>query len=552
MARRWLAAGLLLLFFALALSSARGDSPTMDEQNHIARGLAFLRTGDPRLSVEHPPLVNVLSALPLLTQPIVLPTDDWSWEVGEWYRFADLLLWQANQDVARMVFLARLPIMLLGTMLGALVYRVTASMFGRGRAPCLALVLYVLDPNILAHSRYATTDLGVTAFLFLAMAALWWADRSEYRPAPVILAGCAYGLALGSKLSAATFAPVMACMMFARLIQRQRTGEMGTAAAGLRLATLAPVSALLVLWATYGFQIGPVREGGAAVPMPLFWRGMATMLDFSSGGRPAFLLGHFSAEGFRAYFPVALGVKTPLPSLLLLAASIAWFAWKLLRRLGGRPVGSQGRCWSLLCLLLPALFYFLLSTQSSLNLGYRHLLPTLPLLYAFVGGQVAQFRWQESLGRSALALLLAWLALGNLLIFPHYLSYFNELVGPKSGYQVLVDSNVDWGQDLLRLRSWMEEQKVERVKLAWFGSAYPAYYGIDYDPLPGLPHHFDLWEALPFDPEQPEPGIYVISASMLQELHRRDEDKTAFGYFRVREPDDRVGYSLLIYRVGVP
>ena len=140
---------------------------------------------------------------------------------------------------------------------------------------------------------------------------------------------------------------------------------------------------------------------------------------------------------------------------------------------------------------------------------------------------------------------------GNLAIYPHYLSSFNELVGPANGYRVLVDSNVDWGQDLKRLRGWMQENGVARVKLAWFGSAYPDYYGIAYDPLPGLPRHFELWEALPFDPAEPEPGVYAISVSILQEIHRRDEDKTAFAWFRAREPDDRVGYSILIYRVGI-
>ncbi len=116
---------LLLIFFALAMDSARGDSPTMDEQNHIARGLAYLRTGDPRLSTEHPPLVNSLCALPLLTQPVRLPTDDWSWSAGEWYRFADQLLWYANDDAERIVFLARLPVMFLGLLLGAFLYRAT-------------------------------------------------------------------------------------------------------------------------------------------------------------------------------------------------------------------------------------------------------------------------------------------------------------------------------------------------------------------------------------------------------------------------------------------
>ena len=99
--RLWLAVVAVLLYFALAVGSLVGDSPTMDEQNHIARGLAFLRTGDPRLSLEHPPLINSLSALPLLTMPdLRLPTDHPSWERREgWYEFADLFMWQYNHDV---------------------------------------------------------------------------------------------------------------------------------------------------------------------------------------------------------------------------------------------------------------------------------------------------------------------------------------------------------------------------------------------------------------------------------------------------------------------
>ena len=114
----WLAVPFIWLFFWLALSSMVWDSPTMDEQNHLARGLAFLRTGDPRLSLEHPPLVNSISALPLLTLPTVeLPLDDPSWDRQPpdvyWYIFANKLLWEYNQDVTRMIFLARFPIVFL-------------------------------------------------------------------------------------------------------------------------------------------------------------------------------------------------------------------------------------------------------------------------------------------------------------------------------------------------------------------------------------------------------------------------------------------------------
>jgi hypothetical protein len=514
----------------------------MDEQNHMARGLAYLRTGDARLSVEHPPLVNVLSALPLLTDSVELPTDDWSWEAGEWYRFADRMLWHGNQEVDRLVFLARLPVMLLALLLGAFLHRVVRQWYGEGAA-LLALVLCAFDPNILAHARYATTDLGCAAFAFLAGVALWRAMRSDFGIPWVLLAGGAFGLALSAKLSAAAFGPVFGMMALAYLVHLWRRNRRGAVVAGLRLGLLYPVTALLMVWAVYGFEWGTLPDGGPAVPMPTFWRGVEAIFGFSGGGRPAFLLGHFSAEGFWTFFPIAFAVKTPLPTLLLIIWSLGLLAARMAKGRGSEIWGPAA------FLIVPPTFYFLISTQSALNLGYRHLLPILPYLYAFVAGQVGG----RSTGRKrvwVLRALLLWLVVGNLLIFPHYLSYFNEIVGPKNGYQVLVDSNVDWGQDLKRLRGWMDREGVERVKLAWFGSAYPEYYGIAYDALPGLPHHFDLWESLPFDPEEPEAGIYAISVSILQELYRRDEDKTAFAWFRAREPDDRVAYSILIYRVS--
>jgi hypothetical protein len=128
------------------------------------------------------------------------------------------------------------------------------------------------------------------------------------------------------------------------------------------------------------------------------------------------------------------------------------------------------------------------------------------------------------------------------------LSYFNLAAGgPANGGRILIDSNIDWGQDLFRLQDWMAENEVEQLKLSWFGTADPAYYGLAYDPLPGLPRHFDLWWDVPFNPADPEPGIYAISLSNLWELPL--EEKVVFPWFRRREPDDRVGYSILIYRV---
>jgi hypothetical protein len=108
--------------------------------------------------------------------------------------------------------------------------------------------------------------------------------------------------------------------------------------------------------------------------MPTFWAGIEQILNISGGGRPAFLLGRFSSEGFPTYFPVAFLAKTPLPILLLLPIA-AFFLVK--------DKTTRGQA---LFLLLPAVIYFLLSTQSSLNIGYRHLLPVLPFILVLISG----------------------------------------------------------------------------------------------------------------------------------------------------------------------
>jgi 4-amino-4-deoxy-L-arabinose transferase-like glycosyltransferase len=555
----WLVVAAVLLFFFLAVDSAVGDSPTMDEQNHIARGLAFLRTGDPRLSLEHPPLINALSALPLLTMPeLRLPTDHPSWERREgWYEFADLFLWQYNHDVARIVFLARLPVIFLLLGLGLAGYRFAHSLW-RGAAGLVALTLLLFEPNLLAHGRYATTDLGGTLFTFLATALLWrlWQEPERWNWRRWAWAALAIGLAFGSKMSALGFAVVWSGLAVLPLYP---AGGRGAArAAALRLAQLAAAGlmALFVVWALYGFQWGAFQfispELQAlnrwAGPMPTFWAGVEQIALLSGGGRAqSFLLGRFSDTGFLAYFPVAFAVKTPLVVLAAVALAAVW----LLR--DGR---TRRRA---LFLLLAGLLFFGLTMTGALNIGYRHALPMLPYLLVLAAGLAGpELAGRRLLGRSAFSLRRVAVAAAlltvavALCIYPHYLSYFNPLAGgPANGYRVLIDSNVDWGQDLLRLRRWMAETGVTSVRLGWFGTADPGYYDVAYEPLPGLGRDtfFRLWWDTPFDPAKPEPGIYAISATSLWETPLRPEEKRVYAWFRDRQPSARVGYSILIYDV---
>jgi len=534
---RFLAALLLLSFFALALTSAIQKSPTMDEQNHIARGAAYLGTGDPRLSVEHPPLVNVLSALPAhLLLDLTLPLDTVWWEAGEWYHFADLFLWQVNGDFRQIVFLARLPIIGLGMLLVSLVFRWASEILGPWGG-LVAALFCGLDPNILAHTRLATTDLGGTFFIFFAAYAFW---RLLSKPSVgrVIIAGLALGLAFSAKLYALLFAPIFACLLLVRW-WRKRDGVFLLRAAGLM--TLLAGIALFVVWGVYGFQVGSLNGGEFVVPAAPYIKGVKAILSFAGGGRPGYLLGDVSKQGWWYYFLVAFLVKTPLPTLLALGLAIYSAIQYRIRSL-------WGIAWS-------PLLYFLVLTFSRLNLGYRHLLPVLPFLAVYLGrlsdlsgGAIFAIN-RLSVGKWITLFLGVALVVSTLVIYPHFLSYFNPIAGgAENGWHVLVDSNIDWGQDVELLRRWVAEEGIGQIRLGLFGTAHPEAYGIDCILLPGTPHGGLLWNDPPFDPNQPEPGIYVISVTNLVGLNASDGNP--YAWFRSRSPDEKIGYSLFVYKVG--
>jgi len=147
-----------------------------------------------------------------------------------------------------------------------------------------------------------------------------------------------------------------------------------------------------------------------------------------------------------------------------------------------------------------------------------------------------------------LAVLMGWYALGSVLVYPHFLAYFNELAGgPEGGWRYLADSNIDWGQDAVLLQRYLDAQGVDRIKLAWFGESRPEYYGVDYEPLPAWPPNRENVTARTFSPVAPAPGVYAISATNLQGVLLDDHD--TYAWFRHREPVDKIGYSVFVYRV---
>jgi hypothetical protein len=525
---------LLLVFFGQAAVSASVKSPTFDEEFHVARAYAYVAAGDLRMQQNHPPLVSALSGLPLLLMPdLQSPAAIGGWDDAFLFTFADELFWRLGYDVDKILFLARLPIMLLGMLLGAFVYRWAREMYGAATA-AVATTLYSFSPNLLAHTRLVTTDLAVTAFVFIAFYALWCYLR---RPSAVrlLLAGLAVGLALSAKLSATLLVPLFVLLALLdawRGNGRVRQGVGRYISALGRCALLFTVAGIVV-WAFYRFAIGKWPGIGLAVPAPAYVQNFRTVIGHAERGHGAFLAGQVSMHGWWYYFPVTLLLKTPLPTLGLLGLA----AWDTVRR----------KRWveEATVLLFPTA-YFIFALTSSLNIGYRYILPIAPfvLLYAGKVGSVAWLHAPWIRHRLLPALMLVYAGV-TVWLHPHYLAYFNLLAGgPGGGYRYLVDSNLDWGQDLKLLKVFLDERDVDELWLGYFGAADPAYYGIRYRPI------FPTGLSMPSDdfaPLSPAPGWYAISATVLQGPFSEEPD--ILDWFRRHAPLGKVGYSIFIYHV---
>ena len=477
-----LASLLLILFAAQVALGSPANSAAFDEEYHLAAGYAYLRTGDPRLATEHPPLVNLWNALPLAFLNPKLPLESPAWQNAIPDDFGDVFLWQANTDQAvRIVLLGRLPIMALGVLLGAVVFRWATDLFGPS-AGLLALALYAFDPNLIAHSRLSTTDLGLAAAMTFAMWRLWaWLEKPTRLN--LVLVGVAAGAAMTAKFTGLMLAPmfVLVALIHPPLQSRMMFRRL------LSLA-IAGLVALLVVWAVYGFEIR------AGLPAATYWRGLIKIWTEYSQGYPTFLLGQVSRTGWWYYFPVTFALKTPLPTLILLVAGVALSI-------------TRGTWQRASAVLIPPALSMAAAMFSPLTIGYRHILPVLPFVI-IVAGNTANFgtvwlkpdeyaKTQISSPRHLVTLspyllvtaLLIWQLASAALIFPHHLSYFNELAGgPANADKILVDSNLDWGQDLPALKAWMDTNGIDHVNLSYFGTALPGVYGVRYWPLPGFLH----------------------------------------------------------------
>ncbi len=489
-----LAAG--LVFLCLCLDAAHLETPTVDEFAHLPAGAVYLDQGNFTLFAKNPPLMKMLMALPLtLRSELQVPAPgaqdlDQGW--GPW-RYADRFARANGSDFLKLFFPARVVVILFGLGTGALLGLWAAQLFGT-RAAAWTTALFFTTPVVLAHAHLATVDV---ACMFSVLLSMYLLRGACIQPtlARFALAGAAWGVALSIKYTALLLAP--AVLLLVLVWRRARPGR-----ALLEIA-LVGACALLTVNLTMGFSgafmplenfqlvsgfgqsLQQFLPGALPVPLPAdYLVGFdAVKLDTERGEFGSYLLGEWSREGRWYHDPVAFLSKTPLPVLALLGVGIA-----LPRRFFSRERLSARELATVLIPIL-ALGTALIGLNRA-KLGIRYLLPLLPFLYLLIAGVFAGLR-----GRAAFwvpALSLAWVAISVAFTHPGYLSHFNLAAGGESrGHRILIDSNLDWGQDLYRLPGALAEfdldPKAAPVHLLYFGHVDPALYGIEYRLVPPRP-----------------------------------------------------------------
>lgn len=552
--------GALLLLMAVNLFAAISrKSITNDEIVHIPAGYYHLVAGEFQLNNEHPPLVKMWAALPLLIvqpdEPPAPKTEDENFMERTWgfhERF-----WQANQARFQTVtFWPRLMMIPITLSLGALIFVFARKLFGK-TAGLFALALYVLEPTVLAHGRVVHTDVPAALAYLLFFFAL-----HRYSEAPgtkrALILGLVCALALLTKFSMLVLVPVLAIYFLVRLFiewrDRKQRMQILVHSALITEIVLFLVNAAYyfqrpaleasdVRWvamkspALLGFVTTFVRLASYLVPTYYLF-GVYNIELHNHFGHATSLLGQYNDLGWWYYFPVAFALKTTIPFLLLVIVGFGWSVLRFVRR-----------DWRFLWIVVPVGIYLAISLTSHINIGIRHFLPVYPFLFIAGGALLAHLlKSRRTVGITVLVVLFGWMGFEAVRTFPNYTPYMNQLASSHPRWYYLSDSNVEWGDDVNALADYLKARGETKVSAALSaGWSTLGRYGVDYLDMVSLPPD-----------KTPETRYVAIGASFLNGsvipgdenvIGRRSFERTnLFARYRDRKPEAVFGNSIYLFR----
>lgn len=586
--------------------SALTHSPVVGECGHVAAGVSHLVLGRFDLFRVNPPLVRTVAAIPVV---ITSPSVDWSWYdsnplirsehvVGNDYLRANAA------NVFSLLRLARwmcIPF----SILGGFVCCCWARQLYGPYAGIVSLALWCFSPYLLGNAALITPDAHSASLGMVACYLLWrWLRQPNWWRAS--LAGTALGMAELSKFTMLILYPAWPVLWLVyRLNSRQSPDGRQWIREGFMLSVLMLLSGYIVnigygcegsfqRLGQYRFQTAMFtglhldeipRDGGnrfadswlGALPIPLprnYVQGIDTQRYDFERGLSSYLCGEWADYGWWYYYLYALAVKLPLGTWCLIAIAIGATIWQ-------RGYSASWRDESVVLTPFVVILVFV-SSQTGFSVHSRYIIPALPFLFVWTGKVARVFEMRPSTRTrlviaAAVIVALAWSIGSSLAIYPHSLSYFNELAvvlptradvsfprpvcandenkgvlsqivnaGPCNGPRHLLDSNIDWGQDLLFLKDWLDEHCDVRLDgLAFWGSYSAPLGGIVETPLPpsspcqqDSPNQYN-------DQRGPKPGWYALSVNY---IYSRDQQ---YRYFLNFQPVAMAGYSIYIYHITI-
>ena len=595
-------AGVVGLTTVLAIASVWDDSVIVDEVPHIGAGYSYLVKKDMRLNPEHPPLAKDLAAIPLLFLNLnqeAFTTRFWQADVNGQWEFGRYLMFNSGppsreasdgqgNDADQIKHWAKLPMLLFFILSAALVFAWANRLYGRAGA-MIALTLFSFSPTVIAHWRFVTTDMRA---LFWVLFGTYFFLKYLRQPnrKNLIVSGAFVGIALLTKFSTFLILPYLGLLAAVYGFVKNAGGSFRAKIfCALRFALYAflifLIGFLIVVWPVYYFHIydyPPARQhqdtqfllgsfGNRPLAEAVVWMsdkpvirapaqyllGLLMVVQRSAGGNTTYFLGEVSAAGWHSYFPVVYFIKEPLAWWAL--AAIALGANAAQTKNEKRRIKNLAAHFDEFAMLLWLAIYWATSIRSNLNIGVRHLLPIYPFAIILVSGQLTaisnklisnKLRNRYIAYCLLLTALLGWFIFESLKVYPHYLTYFNQVVGgPSGGYRYVVDSNLDWGQDLLRLSKWVKQNGIQKIELDYFGWADPAYYLKDrYIWLNSTKYR----DAADFVSRNQSGGWLAVSATFLQGSKGTPDNPSYPNYddwLKAHQPVTVIGNSIFVYNL---
>jgi len=583
--------GIILTFIVVvSVLNAKNDSLIYDEDAHIPAGYSYLIQHDMRLNPEHPPLIKDLAALPLLFLKPNFDTTQGFWTTdnandSQW-NAGKIFLFDSGNNPDRIIFWSRLPIILLSLVFGWFVFRWAREMTGI-IGGLFALALYAFDPNVLGHNHFVTTDLGIAAFIVFAF---YYFLKFIKNPGwkNVFIAGLFLGLVQLAKFSSVLIFPVLALILiFYPLVrlEKEKRSKLKVLGEYLLKGAVIFVLSLVVVWIVYYFNtfsmpkeklpeivnhympagdqnikaiytrqiVFAMNDSALLRPMANYFFGVARVFQRVAGGNVTYFLGQIDTHGFLGYFPIVFLIKEPLPILFFALFALFFSLFKIVRKIF-EPSEKLKSLTNYLrthitefSMFVFIVLYAFTSIIGRLNIGFRHLFPILPFVYILTTKNIFEFLKKRDGERAnfpysfAVLALLAFLILGTIAAYPSYMSYFNQAAGgSKNGYNLVTDSNADWGQDLKRLKIFLSEHpEINKIRVDYFGMANLDYY---------LNGKYEKWWA---SKRPVEIGWYAISTEFLQQgiYFTGISDNESYRWLQNKKPFSQVGTSILVYNI---